>query len=203
MKTIEIPEPKLSRFLFSDTRFAWVWLIVRLYVGYEWFMAGWGKFVNPAWTGTSIPSGAGFSGGFPPPAITPVAGDAIKGFFAGALQKASGAHPDVSGWYAFFIQYVAMPNAVFFSYLITFGEIAVGVALILGIFSGIAAFFGTFMNLNYLFAGTISVNPVLFLLQLLLILAWRTAGWIGLDHYVLPAIGTPWQPGSLFTRQKN
>jgi thiosulfate dehydrogenase [quinone] large subunit len=34
----------------------------------------------------------------------------------------------------------------------------------------------------------------------LLILAWRNAGWIGLDRWVLPALGTPWQPGTLFRR---
>jgi thiosulfate dehydrogenase [quinone] large subunit len=37
------------------------------------------------------------------------------------------------------------------------------------------------------------VNPVFFFLEVLLILAWRNAGWIGLDHWVLPKVGTPWQ----------
>jgi thiosulfate dehydrogenase (quinone) large subunit len=31
----QIPEPPIVRFLFADPRMAWVWLIVRLYVGYE------------------------------------------------------------------------------------------------------------------------------------------------------------------------
>lgn len=48
---IQIPEPGISKFLFSDTRFAWFWLVVRLYVGYEWFMAGWTKLDKPAWIG--------------------------------------------------------------------------------------------------------------------------------------------------------
>jgi hypothetical protein len=38
-----IPEPALARFLFGDTRMAWFWLIVRLYVGYQWLAAGWEK----------------------------------------------------------------------------------------------------------------------------------------------------------------
>lgn len=182
MKNIEIPEPKLSRLLFADTRFSWVWLVIRVYIGYDWFMAGWGKLGNPVWTGDN-------------------AGAAIKGFLGGALSKATGPHPDVSGWYVYFIQNVALPNSALFSYLVVYGEIAVGVALILGIFTGIAAFFGTFMNLNYLFAGTVSTNPLMLLLQLFLILAWRTAGWVGLDRYVLPALGTPWQAGSLFSNE--
>ncbi len=176
---IQILEPALSRFLFSDTRFAWFWLLVRLYVGWEWLVAGWAKFNSPLWTGDQ-------------------AGAALQGFLNAALQKTAGAHPDVAGWYATFIHSFVLPNASVFSYLITYGELAVGIALILGVFTGIAAFFGTFMNLNYLFAGTVSINPLLFLLQLFLILAWRSAGWFGLDRYILPKLGTPWQPGNVF-----
>ena len=56
------------------------------------------------------------------------------------------------------------------------------------------------MNLNYLFAGTVSINPLLFLIQLFLVLAWRTAGWYGLDRYILPYLGTPWQAGKAFKK---
>ncbi|KKT41366.1 DoxX family protein [Candidatus Giovannonibacteria bacterium RIFCSPHIGHO2_02_43_13] len=176
---IEIPEPKLSRFLFADTRVAWLWLVVRFYVGYVWITAGYAKFTNPAWVGDS-------------------AGTAIKGFFTGAIAKATGQYPQVSSWYASFLTDFAMPNAVLFSYVITYGEILVGLGLIVGLFTGIAAFFGSFMNLNFLLAGTVGQSPVLLLLQLFLILAWRNAGWLGLDRYALPKLGVPWQKGSMF-----
>lgn len=179
----EIPEPALARFLFANTRMGWFWLIVRVYVGWQWLEAGWTKLHAATWVGDK-------------------AGVALHGFVAGALQKASGAHPDVQGWYASFLQSFVNQHAVGFSYMVTYGEILVGVALILGIFTGIAAFFGSFMNMNFLLAGTVSVNPILFFLQLFLILAWRTAGWIGLDRYVLPALGTPWERGSLLTNNK-
>jgi thiosulfate dehydrogenase [quinone] large subunit len=175
----QISEPALSKFFFADTRFAWFWLIVRVYVGWEWLAAGWEKVGSPVWTGDK-------------------AGVAVTGFLNGALQKTAGAHPDVSGWYAAFIQHFALPHAATFSYIVSYGEVLIGVALILGIFTGIAAFFGTFMNLNYLFAGTVSVNPLLAVLQLFLILAWRTAGWLGLDRWLLPKLGTPWQKGDAF-----
>lgn len=68
-------------------------------------------------------------------------------------------------------------------YVVTYGEILVGVALILGIFTGMAAFFGSFMNMNYLLAGTVSTNPMLLILAALLVLAWKTAGWWGLDLF--------------------
>ncbi len=180
----EIPEPKLARFIFSDTRFAWVWLILRLYVGYQWIMAGWEKAASAAWIG-------------------PQAGSAIKGFLSGTLANTAGPHPSVSGWYAYFVSHVAIIHPIFFSYLITFGELAVGLGLIAGVFTGIAAFFGVLMNFNYIFAGSISTNPLLLLIQLFLILAWRNAGWLGLDRFVLPALGVPWQKGSLFKKTGN
>lgn len=66
----------------------------------------------------------------------------------------------------------------------------------MGALTGIAAFFGVFMDMNYLLAGTISTNPILGLIGLFLILAWRVAGYYGVDRYLLPMLGTPWT-GSL------
>lgn len=177
-----IPEPPLARFLFSDTRLGWLWLILRIYIGWQWLVAGYEKVINPMWVGSH-------------------AGVALTGFLMGALKKTAGVHPDVSGWYAGFLNGFVIHNVATFSYVVAFGELFVGIALILGIFTGIAAFFGGFMNMNYLFAGTISTNPFMFLIELLLILAWRIAGWYGLDRYLLPLLGTPWMPGKLFRKK--
>lgn len=177
----ELREPPFARFLFADPRASWLWLIVRLYLGYEWISSGLGKLGSPAWTGSQ-------------------AGAAVSGFAQGALSKTGGEHPDVTGWYAWFLQNLVIPNAGIFGWLVTLGELAVGVALILGALTGIAAFFGIMMNANYLLAGTVSSNPILIILGTLLVLAWRNAGWIGLDRWLLPALGTPWQPGAVFDR---
>ena len=67
---------------------------------------------------------------------------------------------------------------------------------------GIAGFFGGFMNVNYLLAGTVSTNPPLFVFATWLVLAWKTAGWIGLDRWVLPALGTPWHRGPLTLKEE-
>lgn len=178
----QIPEPPLSKLLFADTRFAVLWLVLRVYVGWEWLQAGIQKATNPAWTGEK-------------------AGAALTGFIQGALAKTSGPHPDVQGWYAAFLKDFVLPNVSSFSYVISYGEILVGVGLILGALTGIAAFFGAFMSMNFLLAGTVSMNPILFLGELFLILAWRVAGWLGFDRYLLPLFGTPWQPGKLFKRK--
>lgn len=179
---IEIPEPKISRFLFSSTRFSFAWLLLRIYIGWIWLMAGYEKIINPAWVG-------------------PHAGTALAGFLMAALKKSAGAHPDVASWYANFLTNIIVHNAVFVSYVVSYGELLVGIALILGITTGIAAFAGSFMNMNYLLAGTVSINPLMFVAELLLILAWRTAGWFGFDRILLPLLGTPWQPGKLFTKK--
>ncbi|EKD42978.1 MAG: TQO small subunit DoxD [uncultured bacterium] len=183
MQFVEIETAKFFKDLYSSPKFAWLWLVIRLYVGYEWFIAGWDKLSSPVWIGDK-------------------AGVAVSGFLQGSLNKTGGAHPDVSSWYAWFIQNVAMPNASLFSYLVVFGEIFVGIALILGLFVGIAAAFGGFMNFNYLFAGTVSVNPQLLLLQILLILAWKCAGWYGLDRWLLPKLKRSWWESKLLAWKK-
>ncbi|THF70090.1 DoxX family protein [Deinococcus sp. Arct2-2] len=167
-----IPEPYLTQLLFANPRLALLWAILRVYVGYEWLTAGWGKVTNPAgiWVGEK-------------------AGTAVTGFLKGALAKTTGEHPDVPGWYAWFVQHVALPNATVFSYLVAYGEALVGIALIVGLFTGLAAFFGGVMNASYLLAGTLSTNPLLFILATWLVLGWRVAGYWGLDRWVLPKLG--------------
>jgi thiosulfate dehydrogenase [quinone] large subunit len=81
-------------------------------------------------------------------------------------------------------------------------ELVVGILLIIGLFTGIAAFIGAVLNFSYVFAGTAGVNPLFIVISLFLIMAWRVAGWYGLDLYVLPKLGTPWQPGTLFRRRE-
>jgi thiosulfate dehydrogenase (quinone) large subunit len=84
-----------------------------------------------------------------------------------------------------------MPNAVLMSNLVAIGEVLVGIALILGFLTGITAFLGRLMNASFLLAGTLSTNPVMFFLATWLVLAWRVAGYYGLDYFVLPRLGAP------------
>ncbi|PNY79547.1 DoxX family protein [Deinococcus koreensis] len=165
-------EPGLAQRLFADPRLAPLWLLLRVYVGWMWLEAAWGKLTNPAgvWVGAK-------------------AGAAVSGFLTGALNKTAGEHPDVQGWYAWFIEHVALPNAALFSYLVAYGELIVGVSLILGLFTGVAAFLGGFLNANFLLAGTVSSNPLLFILATWIVLGWRVAGWWGLDRWILPRLG--------------
>jgi len=171
------PEPAIAKFFFASEGSAALWFVIRMQVGAEWLLAGWEKIQSPAW-GTS--------------------GKAMSGFVAGALAKASGPNPAVQGWYAWFLQHAVQPNVGLWSFLITYGEFAVGLGILLGVLTGIAAGFGVLMNLNYLLAGTVSVNPILGMFGLFLVFSWRVCGWIGGDRLLLPALGLPWQRGSWF-----
>lgn len=174
-------DPPFIRDLFNNTRWSWLWLILRLYLGYTWFSSGLGKVGNPAWMQT---------------------GQALRGFWANAIQiPETGRAPIAFDWYRSFIQGMLDSGAyTWFAPLVVVGELLIGVALILGAFVGIAAFAGAFMNWNFMMAGTASINPLMFVLTILLIMAWKTAGWLGLDRWLLPAIGTPWQPGATMRR---
>ena len=177
----KFPEPAISKFFLASEGSSALWFVVRMDVGAQWLLAGWEKVNSPAW-GTS--------------------GKALSGFATFALTKASGANPSVQGWYAWFLQHIVLPNAGFFSFLVTWGEVAVGVGVLLGILTGIAAGFGVLMNMNYLLAGTVSINPVLGMFGLFLVFSWRVCGWIGVDHFLLPALGMPWKPGTWFRQQE-
>jgi thiosulfate dehydrogenase [quinone] large subunit len=89
-----------------------------------------------------------------------------------------------------------------FGKLVPIAEVLVGIALLLGAFVGVAAFFGAFMNWNFMMAGTASINPLMFAITILLILAWKNAGWVGLDRWLLPLLGTPWRPGRVFSERE-
>ena len=179
----QIPEPNITRFLFADTRMAPVWLLVRVYLGALWILAGWGKLTDPAWLGSER-------------------GAAVAGFAQGAMAQTAGEHPQVTGWYAGFLENFVVPNAALFSFLVVFGEILVGIALILGIFTGISAFFGGFMNASFIFAGSAGANPLMFILAIFLALGWRVAGYWGLDRWALPMIGVPGTAGTVFQRRR-
>lgn len=156
---------KINNFFIEDKRSAILWLIVRLYVGWIWLEAGWEKLISGMWLGKN-------------------AGTIISGFLNGALTKTVGEHPDVSSWYAWLINHVFIPGAPVLSYLVVFGEIIVGATLILGLCTKRAAKWAIFMNFAYLFSGTVSINPALLLLELLIVKSSRVAGWIGVDRFI-------------------
>lgn len=173
-------DPGFTRILFNTTRYAWLWAIIRVWLGWQWIEAARHKVGIEAWTGT---------------------GAALKVYWERAVAiPQPPARPAISfDWYRTFLQYMLDIGAyTWFAKLVAYGELLIGIALVLGAFVGIAAFFGGAMNWNFMMAGSASTNPMLFLIAIVLILAWKVAGYYGLDRVLLPALGTPWRPGRIF-----
>jgi thiosulfate dehydrogenase [quinone] large subunit len=171
---VEIEGPAFTRFLFANSRAGLVWLPIRLFVGFEWLEAGLHKATGTGW----LDGGA-----------------ALKGFWTAAVAVPEQGRPPITyDWYREFINWLLTNDAyAWFAWLITFGEIAVGFGLLFGVLTGFAAFFGAFMNMSFLLAGSASTNPIMFTLAVGIMLAWRVAGYYGVDRWLLPMLGTPWR----------
>jgi thiosulfate dehydrogenase [quinone] large subunit len=136
--------PTMPRHLRDDTRFAPLWLVLRVALGWIWLEAGWRAMQSTARANSQ-------------PAI---AAAALGDLFAIGLTLA-------------------------------------GIALILGILTGPAAVAGGFLSLG-LWAGEDAPLAVLSLAAaVVLTLTWRTAGWIGIDRWLLPLLGLPGRGGAL------
>ena len=168
-----IDSPKTVKWLLTSPVAAWIWLIPRLWIGWKWVEAGQHKITDPDWVRTGV---------------------ALQGYWQKAVAIPETGRPAITfDWYRSFLQMLLDANAhTWFGPLVATGETLVGIALVLGAFTGIAAFFGAFMNWNFMMAGSASTNPLLFAVAVGLILAWRVAGYVGLDYFLLPWVGTPW-----------
>ncbi len=157
--------------LFNHPLAGLLWLPIRVWLGYQWLEAGLHKLQTPAWIST---------------------GTALKGFWTSAIAvPADGTAPIHYAWYRSFLEFLLNTGSyTWFAKLISIGEFMIGVALILGIFTGFAALFGGFMNWNFLMAGSLSVNPLFLAISVLLVLAWKVSGYFGVDYFLIPWSGT-------------
>lgn len=133
---------------------------LRLYVGWQWLQAGWGKITDGRFD--------------------------ASGFLTGAVHQSSGAHAAVQPWWGDFLHTVAIPNIWLFNTIVPWGEFLVGLGLILGVLTSFAALMGITMNFAYLLSGSTSTNPQLLFLSLFILIAGANSGKIGIDRWIIP-----------------
>ena len=171
----QIDDPVFWKLLMGNVHYAILWLPLRFFVGRDWLSAGEHKIRGTGWTD---------------------GGKALAGYWTSAITAPAEGKAAPAGtyvWYQNFLKYMLDHEwYTWFGKVIAYGEVLVGIGLLVGALVGIAAFFGTVMNFSFGLAGSASSNPVMFGLGVLLVLGWKTAGWIGLDRYLLPMLGTPW-----------
>lgn len=169
----QVDDPVSWKLLLGNTFFSLIWMPVRFFVGQEWLTSGEGKVRNDAWMD---------------------GGSALQGYWERAVAIPEQGRPAITyGWFRDFLDYMLRHEwYTWFAKVVAVGEVLIGLGLIVGALVGIAAFFGTVMNFNFQLAGSASTNPVLFGLGVFLVLAWKVAGWWGLDRWLLPMFGTPW-----------
>ena len=173
---VEVEDAAFVRFLFHNSRAGLLWLPIRLFLALAWLNSGLNKIVDENWQNGTV----------------------LAGFWGRNLEVPEQGSPAITfDWYRSFIQLlVDGGHEGWFTWIVMLGEISIGVGLLFGILTGMAAFFGALMNMTYLLAGSVSTNPVLFTLAIGIVLAWRVAGYYGVDRYLLPRLGTLWKPGT-------
>jgi thiosulfate dehydrogenase [quinone] large subunit len=169
-----VQDPPLVQKLLSDPRAGFLFVLPRIWLGLQWLDPGMHKITDPKWMQT---------------------GEALQGFWTRAVAIPETGRPAITfEWYRAFIQFLLDTQAyTWFAKLVAAGELLIGIGLILGAFTGIAAFFGGFMNWNFMMAGSASSNPLLFVVAVALILGWKVSGYVGADYFLLRFLGTPWQ----------
>lgn len=161
----------MNKWLRESNVAAGILTVIRLYWGWAFLTAGFGKL----------------SEGF----------DA-SGFLQGAIANPVATHGEVVyGWYVSFLEGMALPNVGLFNVLVPWGELLVGLGLILGCLTTAAAFFAMVMNFSFMLAGTVSHNPTDILMGVFIAAAGYNAGRYGLDRYVLPYLRKLFKKGDI------
>ncbi|ARJ50795.1 DoxX family protein [Staphylococcus lutrae] len=150
----------MVRWLQQNTIASIILLVLRLYLGYGWLMSGLGKVMH-----------GGFNAG---------------GFLQNAVQ-----HPvmttDGGAQYPIFtsfLEHIVIPMTPLINVLIPTLEIITGVTLILGLFTPIGALIGLVLNFLFLFAGTVSVNPLYVLIGFFIFVGGYNSGFFGVDRFI-------------------
>lgn len=88
----------------------------------------------------------------------------------------------VATFQAFYLQHFAIPMVMPIAWIVTIGELIIGVGLLLGVATRLNAAFGLFMLLNFAAGGyyNITIPPLIAISLMMIVLP--TGQWLGLDR---------------------
>ena len=147
--------------------------VLRIVVG-AWFL-------KAVWTKLTLGVAAGV---IPYPAVSP----RFLAFQPKRVAEFAAGNP--VGWYKDFLEQTVLPHAPLFATLQTYGEVAVGIGLVLGLFTGLTAAVGLFLALNFglatqwMSSGQQGFHLVL-ITSMLIFLVTRAGRVWGLDAWLL------------------
>jgi uncharacterized membrane protein YphA (DoxX/SURF4 family) len=107
---------------------------------------------------------------------------------------------NIYSWYRSFLTDIVVPNRELFGYLVMYGEILVGLCLVLGLLTRLSAIVGLFMLINYFFGPGMARAEVTpsslaqqqtFIVSLLVILLSNPGKTLGLDALLFRRRGSP------------
>jgi len=151
--------PAVLQFLASSKVMAVGWLAMRVWLGIMWMQAGWAKLFGAENAYFLHNNGAG-----------------VAGFAAHGVPAYS--------WWGSFLHSFVVPNAGWLGVFIAFAEFAVGLGLVLGLFTRVAALGSLALLFTYVMSGTASVCAFYALFAIVILATWKTSSWIGADGLI-------------------
>jgi thiosulfate dehydrogenase (quinone) large subunit len=135
------------------------WTAMRVWLGIMWIQAG----VAKLW-------------GAENPGFLHNGGAAVAGFASHGVAAYT--------WWGSFLNSFVVPNAGWIAVLVAVAEFSIGIALCLGLFTRIAAVGSLALLFTYVMSGTASVCAFYALFAIVILVMWRTSGWIGIDGLI-------------------
>lgn len=163
-----------------------LWLVpIRLFLGYSWLMEGIHK-VNEHWLNTPMLAGLPADGGTG--ASVTEAGEKVFRIIS----------EHTPSWYAWIAENIVIPNAMIFQFMIVLAEIGIGLALISGTFTFIAAAASLGLIVNFILSTGFYDYNWWFIPAALCLLGGAGRAF-GVDHYLMPYLMRQWR---YFVRNK-
>jgi thiosulfate dehydrogenase [quinone] large subunit len=151
--------PRAVEFLMQSKVMAIGWTAMRVWLGIMWIQTG----VSKLW-------------GAENPAFLHNNGAGVAGFAAHGVPAYS--------WWGSFLHGFVVPNSGWIGILVAVAEFVIGVALVLGLFTRVAALGSLALLFTYVMSGTASVCAFYAFFAVVIFATWRTSTWLGVDGII-------------------